>query len=157
MLIKLNSKLLNAYALIKSNAHLLDRHLLDAAKRGSSISITLPDDELPAIRSKYEKLYANKYFKNRNKDEFKSKLIDYFDEIGIDYAKMVNKVNRLDHPSIKAIRWVWASSCSCSWKENTRLLDRTAIDLTLSNSLSNPHSPPHSPPPHQLLCKQLQQ
>ena len=105
MLIKPNSKLLNAYSLIKPNHHLLDR--LDAARRSSSISITLPEDEVvPAIRSKYEKLYENPYLKNQNKDAFKSKLIDYFDEIGIDYAKMVNKVNRLDHPSIKAIRWV---------------------------------------------------
>ena len=74
------------------------------------MSITLPKDEVPVIRSKYE----NKdEFKNQNKDEFKSKLIDYFDEIGIDYAKMVNKVNRLDHPSIKAIRWVeFAAGCS---------------------------------------------
>lgn len=113
MLIKLNSKLLNNYNLIKLNKHLLDRHqlidknLIDAViKRTSSISsITLKEDEIPIIRNKYDKLYENKYFKMKmNKDEFKSKLIDYFDEVGIDYSKMITKINHLDHPSIKAIR-----------------------------------------------------
>ena len=128
MLIKLNSKLLNAYSSIKPNKHLLDQQhllLLDATRRSSSISITLPDDEaVPVIRSKYEKLYENKYLKGQNKDEFKSKLIDYFDEIGIDYAKMVNKMNRLDHPSIKAIRCV----CYCEPPKKKNCV----IDLFLS-------------------------
>jgi len=107
MLIKLNLKLLNKNykSLTKLNSNLLDNQLNYVSRCTSSISITLKDqeDDLPIIRSKHEKLYENKYFKNKNKDEFKSKLVDYFDEVGIDYTKMINKINHLDHPSIKAI------------------------------------------------------
>lgn len=112
MLIKLNAKLLNGYSsLIKLNKrllldrqHLIDKHVNDLARRASSISITLKEDEIPVIRNKYEKLYENKYLKNKDKDEFKSKLLDYFDNVGIDYLKMITKINHLEHPSIKAIR-----------------------------------------------------
>lgn len=104
MLIKLNSKLLNSSSLIKLNKHLQPQRAIELVKQSSSISITLKEDEIPVIRNKYEKLYQNKYFKNKNKDEFKSKLVNYFDEVGIDYTKMITKINHLDHPSIKAIR-----------------------------------------------------
>lgn len=98
--------------LIKLNKHLLERQLIDKKlinvrrTSSSSISITLKEDDLPVIRTKYEKLYENKYFKNIDKDEFKTKLIDYFNEVGIDYNKMISKVNSLNLPSIRACRYV---------------------------------------------------
>ena len=83
LIIKLNSKLLNNVQLTRHplNSCLVNKYLIDVQqKRTSSISITLKEDELPLIRTKYEKLYENKYFKNKDKDEFKSKLIDYFND-----------------------------------------------------------------------------